>query len=432
MRARTWPLAQENFKNVQPAGSRMATVCPTCLWKALSLAAVLALLMPSVMGDEKIKVLIVGMVNGRSLTEKYLSEEPSVFFVSVPCRAGVVEGDLNVQMKYIRQYFPRTYESMRTFDLIMLHSPEYYFLSTKQDKWIYDRIAEGAGGYNDGSVFSIISQIHDSWANSLAQQAFPNDAPAVVARGGGGESPTGSYQVAINKDYPDPVLTPFIPFGVERVSGLVSRFVIARQRAGILAYQLGSFPGHSKVPFLVAWDYGKAKTMTCGGFIFPQSWFGDNNLYGSDIVMNMIFYVAQKPLIDDVATFHALKGRMRDFTNRRDFLVSMADFVDKLGANTLRIQKKIWDLEDLWKSIQEKYLEHDFQGCNELLRQSVTEFNEAEALAKEVKNKAMLWIYVTEWVITASVFFISSFLITTLMVRRRLYRAVTTTKMKEA
>lgn len=208
---------------------------------------------------QRIKALLIGAVNGATALEILLKEEPLVEFVIVPSRDSAVKGGMDEMIKYIRQYFPRTYEAMGSFDYIMLIAPEYYLFTARQDRWIHDRIQEGAGGWNDGSVFSIVPQIHGSWAESVAQQAFPNDAPAVVARGAGGESPSMYYKVKINAAFPDPVLTPYIPYGVEEVAGAVSRYVIPREGSATMAYQYGNFPGLGYVPYLVVWDYGKGR-----------------------------------------------------------------------------------------------------------------------------------------------------------------------------
>jgi hypothetical protein len=70
-------------------------------------------------GAERMRTLPIGRVTGSSDLETLFKQEPLVDLASVPCRDGVVAGDLSVQMKYIRQYFPRTYEEMGGFDYIM-------------------------------------------------------------------------------------------------------------------------------------------------------------------------------------------------------------------------------------------------------------------------------------------------------------------------
>jgi len=377
---------------------------------------------------EKINALMVGSVWGNTLLEKYFDEDPLMEYSAVPCREG---GGMNMKqmVKAIRLYFPRTYEDMKEFDYLMLLAPEFYLLDPKQDLWMHDLIQEGAGGFNDGSVFSIVAQIHGSWAASLTQRAFPNDAPAVVARGGGGESLAGAYGVVINEDFPEPVLTPFIKYGVEDVPGLTSRYVIPRETAGVMAWQVGNFPALGKVPFLVSWDYGDGRAVTCGGFIKGrETWLGKDNPYAADIVINLILHSTQRQLIQDVDVFHRLKLAFREFNDRMNMLVALRDFVDKFGANTQRIQDIIWELQDLKHEANEEYLDQDFIGCANTLDESSVRFGEAESIAKDTKNAALLWVYVIEWLVTTSTLMLSSFALWSLMVKRRLYRQVRATR----
>ena len=199
----------------RPAGEgrSLPSTLPPNVTVAAALMIAILVATPICHGD-KINALMVGSVWGNTLLEKYFDEEPLMEYSTVPCRdgAGFAMKDL---IKAVKLYFPRTYEDMKEFDYLMLLAPEFYLMTPIQDRWMHDLIEDGAGGFNDGSVFSIVGQIHGAWAISLTQQAFPNDAPAVVARGSGGESPSSVYAVEINRDFPDPVLTPFIEYGVE-------------------------------------------------------------------------------------------------------------------------------------------------------------------------------------------------------------------------
>ena len=42
----------------------------------------------------------------------------------------------------------------------------------------------------------------------------------------------------------------------------------------------------------------------------------------------------------------------------------------------------------------------------------------------------MLWVYVIEWLVTSATFLVSSFTLWSLLVRRKLYRQVRTTKFR--
>ncbi len=386
---------------------------------------------------EKINILLTGHFQDHSnQLPKFFREEPIIEYTGVPTRG--VKGGMEVLMKFIRQYFPRSYQEMKEYDFIFLNSPEYYVFTTKQDKWMHDAVLEGAGGFNDASVFSVITQIHGAWAASLLQQAFPNDAPAVVARGGGGESPLNYFAVVINRNFPDPVLTPFIPYGVEQVPGDCSRYVIPRETAGTLAWQVGNFPGHGKVPFIVVWDYGEGRTVTTGSCLHATGgWFSrpqssSDNQYAAEIFMNLIFYCTDRNLIQDVEVFHRLKSTFREFRNKMAILISLKDFVERFGANTHKVQQKIWDLEIMEEKARNHYLNQEFVECESTMNQAFDYFSEAEEAAKKLKESALLWVYVIEWAVTTSVLLISSYILWTLMVRRRLYQAVRTTKMQES
>jgi hypothetical protein len=57
--------------------------------------------------------------------------------------------------------------------------------------------------------------------------------------------------------------------------------------------------------------------------------------------------------------------------------------------------------------------------------------SESEEIARKAKDAALFWVYVIEWLVTAATPFISGFVLWTLMLRRRLYREVTATRLRE-
>ncbi len=133
---------------------------------------VLMILPMPLYGGEKIKALIVGDSSIIRNLAAIFDCEPVIHHDSVIVRSFQFT-KISDQMKLIRLYFPRHYEKMRTYDLILLVATEYSLLTPKQDKWIYDAIREGAGGIQDGGMLSVIAPISTVWANSQAQRAFP-------------------------------------------------------------------------------------------------------------------------------------------------------------------------------------------------------------------------------------------------------------------
>ncbi len=408
-----------------------------CRFRVALVLSVLAmlLLLPACHGGEKIRILIAGNVESIGYLRRFFDSEPGVTYHAVPARDpgalfGLREADL---VRMIRQYFPRTYEDLTTSDVLILTSPEYYLFTPKQDQWMYQAITEGMGGINDMSVFSIVSGIAESWSNSITQRAFPNDAPAVTARSCG-ESPGSAFRVVINREASFPILTGFIPFGVEDVIAPGgSRMVIHREGSEVLAWQLGNF-GNVKVDYIAAWEYESGRTITNGNGM-GICWQGyptnpRDNQYSPDILMNMVYWLAQRKLIEDIAVFHRIKSNFAEYRSRMSVLISLTDFVDKFGANTQRIQTELNVLNDLYDKAAAHYLDQDFVKCESSILDGIKHFPKAEDVAKKEKNKALVWAYVIEWLMTASTLFLSGFILWTLMVRRKLYREIDATRLK--
>jgi hypothetical protein len=374
---------------------------------------------------EKIHLMVVGRYI--ELLRPYLDPEPSIDYVFIPFR--LVDLSAKDAIKFLRLYFPRTYQEMGKYDVLILNSPDYQMFTPTQDRWMHDAIEEGMGGINAGSVFSIIAEICLSWADSQTSTAFPNDAVTVAYEKGGGTEMNPHFMVTINDAYPDQVLQPYLPFKVEDVPYIASsRFVIPKEGAGILAWQSGNHP--TRVAYLIAWEYGRGVTMTCGN-VLPKGFFDwEVNEYGPDLLMNMMLYMAQRDLITDVLLYHGLKSTFVEYNHRIVSLISLRDFVDNFGANTQPIQKEIRELDQIYRQGYDLYLEQDFQASHDMMQTVLNRFTQAEALARRVKDSSLLWVYIVEWLATASTLFISGFILWSLMIRRKAYRQVKATRLR--
>ena len=261
---------------------------PRALLVVFTLSLILS--MPLCLGGEKIEAFIIGHPAIIQNLHRIFDYEPLVNYDSVIIRS-IVFPSVQDNMKLIRLYFPRNYDKMKTYHLILLVSTEYNLLTIKQDKWIYDAIREGASGINDGGLFSIMSPISTVWANSQAARAFPNNAPLVDTLNWRSDSP---YTIQINRDHPEPILTSFLPFDVEgdQLGGAMG-MVIAREGAQVLAWQIGNYP--TKTDLLANWEYENGRTITAGMFL-GGGWLGfpgreSKNQYSLDMFMNMIFWM---------------------------------------------------------------------------------------------------------------------------------------------
>jgi len=411
---------------------------PSPLSAALILIGVMLVLPGQCHAGERLQILMVGNQLSIEYLRVFFDNEPGVTYRAVPARnpGGTFAFSQADLVKMIRLYFPRTYGDLMTFDVMILTGPDYNLFTTRQDQWMYDGITDGGmGGINDMSVFSIVSGVAESWSNSLTQRAFPNDAPAVTARSAG-ESPGTYFRVVINRRAAFPILTGFIPFGVEDVAAPGgSRMVIHREGSEVLAWQVGNF-GSARVDYIAAWEYGNGRTITNGNGMavcwqgYPRT--AQDNQYSPEILMNMMYWLAKRNLIDDIAVFHRVKGLFAEYSSRLSVLISLMDFADKFGANTERIQQEVTILNNLQSQAVDLYLNQNFAECEERLLEGVDYFPKAEEVARREKDKALLWVYVIEWLVASSTFFLSGASLWALMVRRKLFRQVDGTRLKAA
>lgn len=380
---------------------------------------------------ETIRVLHLSSVQSVVSIGQEMSADPSIEMVGVPCRAeGLVAkgADPTELMKFIRIYFPRRSHEMKSFDVIILNGAEYQLFTPEQDMLMYDAIIEGSGGINSLSVLSADPEINHAWAYSQTSTTFPNDAEWVADHDGGRQL-TMFFRLEVNRDFPDPVLTPFIPYGFEDITfDTAGRLVRPPQGARVLAWQVGNHLV-DRAPFLSAWDYEGGRTVTCGSGIGGNDIFGLNPYpVAGSVLMNLILYTARKGLIEDAAVYNRLRSTFSAFKTKVALLLSLRDFVDSFGANTEGLQREIQRLEGMYEESADLYRNQEFQKSEEAINSALKEFPEVEDYAREVKDRALLWVYVIEWLVTFSALFVSGFIVWTLMVRRRLYREVRATR----
>jgi hypothetical protein len=142
--------------------------------------------------------------------------------------------------------------------------------------------------------------------------------------------------------------------------------------------------------------------------------------------------MTQRRLIEDVEVYHRIKGMFSAFENRLEYLVTLVDFIDRFGANTESLQDEIRGLREMKGAATGRYLDTDFQGAQDGMLEALDALPRVEELAMRTKDSALWWVYVIEWFTTTATLLLSSMLLWTLMVRRRLYRSVSSTRMREA
>ena len=162
-------------------------------------------------GSDPLEVLCTGHTGSMPLMAAVLGREPMTDAVIIPTRIhGVTEVTSSTVRRYMRLYFPRSYQELtEKYEFLLLRGIDCYYFTTTQLEWMRRAIEEvGLGGLQDRSVVSSTSGYSLPWAESTTSEAFPNDADAVVAVD---YSRHGYMEVILNDDQSLPdIFTPYM------------------------------------------------------------------------------------------------------------------------------------------------------------------------------------------------------------------------------
>jgi hypothetical protein len=191
----------------------------------------------------------------------------------------------------------------------------------------------------------------------------------------------------------------------------------------------GHIPGDWVTPFWVTWDPGEGRA-----FAHAIDWSpaGGTMLmrwpYYTDYVINLMTYLSMNPVPTDIDLMHRIRGMYQEFRSLKTYVFSIIDFAERLGANMMPVLNVLTDIDAGYEQSVEAYIDQDYSKAADLLASSIDGLNDASALSFRLKDQAMLWIYFIEWLTVTGTLSITGFLVWTLMVRRRLYEEVESTR----
>ncbi len=390
------------------------------------------------------KILVIGNPPNIRVVASWLENDPMVDPRQVPCRTFLTTLSGKDIQRYIRLYFPRNYDDLVEYEYIMLIMVEVFFLTNAQQKMIYNAIAkDGLGALQDRSVMSMAEWIAHPWADSIISDAFPNDADKVVSQKFSYERVGLRYVVNTNPSIP-PIFKPYKDFeGVETaITPGTTCICIPKEGAVVTSYIVGPFPegyagaypdprfrGSGWMPHTMYWRYGNATTWThtdmLGGDLY---WNPAHNPYSLDMLMAEFMFATGRDLPSDVVLVHNLRSKFASFISTRGFIYAIIDFVNKFGANDAPIVSKVSDVTSLAEQGKKLYLKQEYEKAAETMDLALSRMEQVRQDAMRLKDRALFWVYLTEWLVVTGVFLLAGFAVWTLMIQRKLYREVEVTR----
>jgi hypothetical protein len=342
--------------------------------------------------------------------------------------------DQEAVKRYIRLYTPRNWEAMRDFDAVFHVEADFSVFPPKALDLFRRATEEG--------IAAICSPPFDapytySWVNSFISEISPHD----LSVEGDLENllvDSGPWSIRV-ADNDVPLLSMFETYGIEGAKGTSHIPLYPKPGTTTWATMVGAQDpgGRDRPPFLISWPWEEGMVWVVTQD-YDRDWWGvrsglsgwdrTENPVSPDIVLNIIFHSVGRELPEDISVVHNIREEYRIMSDERDSLLSVFEFVQRFGANTDRLENTMDEIAALEQEAQQSYNEGDYQESLEGFSRARDRYRELASRAIELKDEALLWVYVIEWSTVLATSMICGSVLYQLMVRRRLYRETATTR----
>jgi uncharacterized membrane protein len=367
-----------------------------------------------------LRILYIGDCYGNS-PFLYLSREP--LFQTTPLPASTHEQTYTVQQmqRHMRLYMPRSFEEhVAKYDIVLLSDTGFALYKPDHLMWFKRGVIEGGqglmmvGGYQSFGG----NPPEPSWAGSSVEEVLPvHCLDASIWEGS-------FFPVPTDEDH---------PFCTALEWGWAQPFLglnIVRMKESAVEV-LSPSSTTARGPLLAYWNVGEGSglahmpDLTPGWGKYFMLWE-----YYADYIANMFYLLARLEVPQDVSLMHAVRASLNGYFEERALLISLMEFVGRFGADPGPLEERMVEIDRMKESADRMYSEQQYDS----VLQAMDEISDAvlalNVEAMKLKERALMWVYVIEWLTITGTLISSGFLIWSLMVRRRLYRDVAYTRLQ--
>lgn len=404
------------------------------MWRPIAILLILFSLIPishCVNLSQPVRIIATGKAQGMPIARGWILTEPSIEGIIVPTReSGSVTSREIIRL--MRIYFPRTFDDLVTYDFLLLAQVDMFFISPEQAQWMHDAIADyGLGGVNTRSVMSMNNYLSMPWADSVLSRAFPNKAWAVI-RSPYYLKPSGPL-IVNDDEMIAPIMRPFKKQIEKTFPGYAGLLTIPKQGSKIHSWLKTNlldqaYPSPGYIPHLFEWDYERGTTFTMMDMLYDDFWRTDRNSFALDIIVNIIWHGSHRELPLDAMRVHVLRDKLRYHAGEKSAIISIFDFVERFGVNTASLYSGLDELQADKSRADQLYLEGEFDRSSSVIEDVIERLNGLAERAMKLKDQALLWVYLIEWLVVAGTSLLCGTALWVLMIRRRLYREAGVTR----
>ncbi len=362
----------------------------------------------------RVRVLCMGDVGqvGRYNSYAIIQEDPAIEATFVLARSDKVLGGLDAAVRNMRVYMPRTRESLvENHDVMILSDCDNKVFKPEWISWMATGIeSDGLGLLTLGSVVYKGATDFD-WVSTALGAVLPVTVDPV------NRFLNGVFYVTVLDRNEE--LMQALPWQKSPPLANLNN-QIPRDGSGEWAGLEGMVQTY---PLMTYWEVGNGATLSFAT-AFPagtRSWANGWNLF-PQAMMYLVYRVADKALPKDPYLFEQVMNEFIEFNQMRSVTESMLDWVEKFGGNPKDLRDELRSVNEIRGAAEEAYLQSAFEEALETMDEARAEHIRIRGEATKAKDEALLWVYVTEWCTLLATLMTSSYVVWTLMVRRRLYR----------
>ena len=345
---------------------------------------------------------------------------PAYFLPECVCHHATTYGEREV--REMRRLLPRTREELvGGYDVVVIDAMFAFDMPPQLARWIVQAVREDGLGFMmvDDEVTFAGRGLAPSWYQTPIGEILPvDDRPCF-------HDWNQRFQIVpVIDDHP---LVEGLDFS--RIWVEANNRPTPRPGSTVIAEMSPNSPRNEGTPIMAYWDLGGGRS-----FAYIHRWHsGTGNFYQwknhADFLCNLIYFTAQVPIPQDLDQVHATKRMMADLNTKWLLLLSTMDQADKYGANVEPVNRELESLYGKRREADSLYIYGRFEECQSCLTGLDSELEDLVERTLELKDRAMLWIFLAQWLIVSGTTMITGYLVWTIMVRRRLYAEVNTTRL---
>ncbi len=322
--------------------------------------------------------------------------------------------------RYMRLYMPRNYEDLVTNkDLIHLAGCDAVMITPRWQNDLSRAVVEDGLGL-------LMTDGHRGFGGASAQQA--------EWKGTKIEQEILPVDVYTNQFVEGPITIRILDPTNALMASLPWATAPTLTRLNKLTEKKGSVKladdGREGFPVICYWNLEKGRSTIFATDLhghYAERWVKEW-IYWHDFVLNLIYYSCGADVPSDPEVMHAIRQSLYEYSVRVALLRDMMGFIEKFGANPAVIDDGLGAVDDQKRMVDRLYLQQAYAETLEGMDAVISSLSRLEEKAVAMKDRALQWIYLTEWFVIWGTCMLIGALLWTLMVRKKLYREIGTTR----